>query len=97
MLEKSFRASRLFKALGNPVRYIIVEELCKNEELTPGQLSELVERPIANVSQHLMHLRSLDIVRFDSKQGNIEYRIKIKGICGLLKRAELCAASIPIK
>lgn len=49
------------KTMAHPKRLIIVTAL-KKKEMTVGEFSELLEMPIANVSQHLKALRDHDIV-----------------------------------
>lgn len=49
------------KTLANPKRLIIIRALAEGEK-TVGQFSEMLDLPIANVSQHLKALRDRDIV-----------------------------------
>lgn len=94
MLESTYRTSRLLKALGNPARYMIIKELSR-EQLTPSQLAIRLHRSPDNVSQHLMILRALDVVRFKTQGGNVLYRIKARDVPDLLRMAEKCAARLP--
>jgi ArsR family transcriptional regulator len=49
------------KTMAHPKRLIIVTAL-ENKEMTVGEFAELLDMPIANVSQHLKALRDHDIV-----------------------------------
>ena len=62
------------KTLANPTRLIIVTALEKRD-MTVGELSELVELPIANISQHLKLLRDKDIVTFRKDGQKVYYSL----------------------
>lgn len=49
------------KTIANPKRLLIVNAL-KDKEMTVSQFAELLDLPIANISQHLKALRDHDIV-----------------------------------
>jgi len=58
-------AERL-KAFGHPTRLLILAELLKGTKCV-NDMSELLDRPQPNVSQHLMALRESGLVGFDRK------------------------------
>lgn len=96
MEERSYRASRLLTALGNPLRFQIVEAL-KDGKKTPAELASLFNRSVSTVSGHLAVLRSLDVVRYDSEAGRVYYWLKRKQILDLLARAKRCADAMEMK
>lgn len=63
MTETSFRTARLFKVLGNPLRYRILIELFRAPR-TPGHLARLVHRPLPAVSRALTILHGVDLVAY---------------------------------
>jgi DNA-binding transcriptional ArsR family regulator len=63
MTETSFRAARLHKVLGNPLRYRILLELY-HAPCTPGQLARRVHRPLPAVSRALTILHGVDLVAY---------------------------------
>jgi len=96
MEELAFRATRIFDALRNPLRYRIVRLLQKSPR-TPGQLAEALRRPPANISQHLSVLKKLDIVRYNPTGHELLYRIKHPEVLGLLDMAEDCVGKMQIQ
>ena len=72
MREKlvTFKAE-LFKALANPLRIRILDEL-RTEELTVSEIRERLEVEMPNISQQLAVLRSKSLV-VGRKQGNNIY------------------------
>lgn len=62
------------KTLANASRLIIITALEKRE-LTVGELAEILEIPIANISQHLKLLRDKDIVSFRKDGQKIYYSL----------------------
>lgn len=72
MREKlvTFKAE-LFKALANPLRIRILDEL-RTEELTVSEIRERLEVEMPNISQQLAVLRSKNLV-VGRKQGNNIY------------------------
>ncbi len=62
------------KTLANSSRLIMITALEKTE-MTVGELAELLDLPIANVSQHLKLLRDKDIVSFRKEGQKIYYSL----------------------
>ena len=90
MEEMDFRATRLLKMLGNPVRYRIVQALGKGKK-TPGQLATLLQRPVGTISTHLAKLRALDVVRYKGDGKHVWYWLKTPETVGVLAQARQCA------
>lgn len=63
MTETAYRTARLFKILGNPLRYRILMALYRSPS-TPAELSRIVCRPVYAVSRALGVLRLTDLVSY---------------------------------
>ena len=96
MKEKEYRASRLMRELGAPIRYQIVKFL-EGGPKTVSQIATHVDRTLATVSHHLHILRTIDVVRYDTSKKNVIYRLKATMVPALLAVAERRAAKLEIK
>lgn len=96
MREKHYRASRLMRELGVPIRYQIVKMLEKGPK-TVGQLAQLLDPHPTTISHHLHILRAVDVVRYETKGRNAVYWLKAELVPALLAVAERCAAKLEIK
>lgn len=76
MKELSYRESRIARALGDPPKFAIVELLLKNEQSTPSEISHAIHRSKSTVSYHLSKLKSLEIVRYETRKKGVIYWIK---------------------
>jgi len=76
MKEALYRESRVAKALGEPARYVITHLLLKHGPLQVSEIVRRIRRSQPTVSHHLAVLRSLEIVRYDTKPEGIYYWIK---------------------
>ncbi|MGB7054865.1 MAG: metalloregulator ArsR/SmtB family transcription factor [bacterium] len=76
MKETMYRESRVAKALGEPARYVITHLLLKHGPLQVSEIVKRIRRSQPTVSHHLSVLRSLEIVRYDTKPEGIYYWIK---------------------
>lgn len=77
------------KTFSNPKRLEILD-LLKSGEMTVSALTEKLEVPKANVSQHLTVMRMMRILKTRRKGTNIYYRIantKITQACSLMQAA----------
>ncbi|NIM11204.1 MAG: metalloregulator ArsR/SmtB family transcription factor [Candidatus Aminicenantes bacterium] len=75
------------KTLANPKRLLIVQVL-KDGEKTVGDFSNLLELPIANVSQHLKALRDHDIVTARKEGQKVYYSLtdpRLVDACDLIR------------
>jgi DNA-binding transcriptional ArsR family regulator len=63
------QGAQIFKALGHPIRLLIVENLLEEEKCV-NDIHELVDVSQPNISQHLNILRFSGIVDF-RQQGNL--------------------------
>jgi hypothetical protein len=87
MQEKLYRQSRLCRLLGNPVVYSIVAALHEQEQMTPTQIVEVVDRSLGRVSALLGALRLADVVRYETGGGHTIYRLKHRAETGRLLKA----------
>ena len=55
---------KVFRAIGNEKRFLILRCLHKNKELSVGNLSEMINSPFRSVSKDLAILRSAELVQF---------------------------------
>ncbi len=62
---------RVFKAMGNERRLLILKHLFDKKQLTVGHISELIQLSFKSVSRHLSVLSSANLV--DSKKVNLNH------------------------
>lgn len=75
------------KSLANSKRLMMIAAL-RERERTVSEFSEILDLPIANVSQHLKALRDQDIVNFRKEGQKVYYDLKDKRLldaCNLIK------------
>jgi DNA-binding transcriptional ArsR family regulator len=72
--ELRVRAAALAKALGDPKRLCVVEELAKGER-SVGDLSRCIGCQVPNMSQHLSVLRGAGIVASRREGSTVFYRL----------------------
>lgn len=87
MNETDFRACRIFRALGNPLRYRLLLHLI-TAPATPGDLADNFLKPLSTISRHLTILRDLDIVRFKPDSHTNVYSVKYDRLADLLDEGE---------
>jgi len=90
MEEPSCRATRILKALGNPLRERILERIAEGP-VFPTDLAHAVQRSIFVVSRTLQLLRVLDLVCYVPRHGRLVYQLKHDYIRVLLAVARQCA------
>lgn len=83
---REFKAN-FFKALSNPIRIQIIDELRKGE-LTVNELKMKLEIEAPNVSQQLAVLRNNNIVKTRKEGNNIYYSIRHNIIFKMLDEAK---------
>ena len=76
MLELLYRESRVARALGEPVKFAIISLLLKQGTLTLSEIAKLIHRSKATTCYHLSKLKSLEIVRYETKEDGVNYWIK---------------------
>lgn len=81
--------AELCKTLANPKRLEILEILKEHREISVNELSELLEIPKANTSQHLAVLRQAGVVATRKDGINVYYSLrstKISEACSLTRQ-----------
>jgi DNA-binding transcriptional ArsR family regulator len=79
--------AEFFKALANPLRIRILDEL-RTEELTVSEIRDRLEVELPNVSQQLSVLRSKKLVVGRKQGNNIYYRCSDPSVFKLLDVAK---------
>lgn len=85
---QDFKAE-LFKAMANPVRIRILEELRLSGDLTVGELQQRVGVEPSNVSQHLGLMRRSGLVVASREGTSIRYTVASPRLFELLDVARL--------
>ena len=87
MIEERFRAIRLHKILGNPLRGKILRELhaCPR---TPTRLARLVNRPLPAISRALGILHVDGLIGYRSIGKYVLYHLRHPEVIALLELAE---------
>jgi len=75
--------SKIFKALGHPVRFYLVEKILKNKICVCALANEL-DMSVPSISKHFSVLKNAGIVEEEREGNNIYYRIKSNCITDLL-------------
>lgn len=60
---------KVFKAMGNERRFLILKHLLEKKELSVGQIAELINLSFKSVSRHLTVLASANLV--ECRQANL--------------------------
>lgn len=76
---------KIFKAMGNERRFLILKYLLKEKELTVGKISELINLSFKSVSRHLAILASANLVEVRQVNINRFYSINLKYTKGFIK------------
>lgn len=98
MLPKPFhntaRAAAIAHALSHPIRVQILESL--NEQgISVSELTEMLDRPQANISQHLAVLREVNLVEAEREGMSVQYRLNSPEVQQLVSSLHTLAAGIP--
>lgn len=91
------QASRVFKALGNPLRLTIVHTLLRDGCRNVGYLEQTCQMSQSCISQHLQKLRAEGIVCANRSGNEVYYRIcnpSIGVLIGAFLEQEGCHESV---
>jgi ArsR family transcriptional regulator len=80
------RLAKMLKALGNPVRFYIVQVLAEKQQCITGELVEFTTLAQSTVSQHLKVLREAGIVSGEFDGPATCYCLNAEGITWLKER-----------
>ena len=90
MPEISYRASRIFRALGNPKAYAFLKLLLQEEILSVHEICARLNRKQPGVSKMLRTLRDLDLIRYQREGSTAIYTFKDgESLQSMLGSAEL--------
>ncbi len=67
---------KIFKAMGNERRFLILGNLMQKKELSVGQIAELIDLSFKSVSRHLSVLYGADLIEVRQSGLNRFYSIK---------------------
>jgi len=70
---------KIFKALGNERRFLILKHLFNKKELTVGQISEFINLSFKSTSRHLSVLANVDLIKVRQVNINRFYSINDLG------------------
>ena len=59
---KRIEVIKIFKALGNERRFLIISHILDKKELTVSQISELISLSFKSTSRHLLVLKNANLV-----------------------------------
>jgi ArsR family transcriptional regulator len=82
------RLAQMLKALGNPVRFQIVETLAERQTCITNQIVETTPLAQSTVSQHLKVLREAGLVRGEVEGPATCYCLDVEGIRWLKEQIE---------
>jgi ArsR family transcriptional regulator len=82
------RLARMLKALGNPVRFYIVQVLAEKRMCITGELVEFTTLAQSTISQHLKVLREAGIISGDVDGTATCYCLDPQGIAWLKERID---------
>jgi ArsR family transcriptional regulator len=70
---------KIFKAIGNERRFLILKNLSNKGELSVGQISEIINLSFKSVSRHLSILYGADLIKVKQVNINRFYSINEPG------------------
>lgn len=76
---------KIFKAIGNERRFLILRYLIANKELTVGQISGLIKLSFKSASRHLAVLLNAELVSVKQVNLNRFYAINDKNLKDFMK------------
>lgn len=74
------KTAKVFKALGHPVRLLIVKHLMENESCFANQLVNLMPYSQPTVSRHLAELTNAGITKAEKKGSHLYFEINPVGL-----------------
>ena len=76
MLEILYRESRVARVLGEPAKFAIISLLLEHGAMSLSEIAKVIHRSKATTCYHLSKLKSLEIVRYETKTNGVYYWIK---------------------
>lgn len=68
--------ARVIKAMANPTRLFIVDELSR-KEICVGELTKMVGADVSTVSKHLLVLKNAGIVLDEKRGAQVFYKLRL--------------------
>ncbi len=87
LLKKYETWAEILKAIANPVRLFIIEELNKGEK-SLGEFNKLLHIDISTISRHLTTLKKAGVIESKKKGTQVYFRLKIPCVVNFLECAE---------
>jgi len=84
------RAAYVLKAVAHPVRISIIDLLNQKEEISVGEITDILEIDQALVSHHLIKMRDKGILGIRREGRNIYYRLTDKTITNIIACINEC-------
>jgi ArsR family transcriptional regulator, arsenate/arsenite/antimonite-responsive transcriptional repressor len=86
LTDSEQRLAQMLKALGNPVRFYIVQVLAEKQTCITGELQQFTTLAQSTVSQHLKVLREAGIISGEIDGPSTCYCLNAEGISWLKER-----------
>jgi ArsR family transcriptional regulator len=83
LTREEARLARMLKALGNPVRFRIMQYLASRQVCITGEIVEFTEMAQSTISQHLKVLREADLIHGEIEGPATSYCLNPEGILWL--------------
>ena len=85
--------AKLFRGFADPTRLAILESLLDGER-SVGEIAQLTENAVANVSAHLACLTGCGLVRSQRRGKFVYYQLQERRVRDLLKLADAILANV---
>jgi len=94
-MPNSLRSAAIAHALSHPVRIEILTMLGEEKKLSVSEMTRILARPQANISQHLAVLREVHLVDATREGMSVEYSLSKSAVKELITLLDQLAAEIP--
>lgn len=88
--EQITRATQMLKAISHPMRLQVLDLLCRESELTVGQIHDALGCEQAVISQHLKVMRDQDVIATTKVGTRVFYRVAHVNFTKLLDAISKC-------
>ena len=87
MKETEKRTVSIFRALGSPTRFKIIQ-LLSSATLCTSEIANILRKKSTTISKHLKILRDLDLVYYITRDKKVFNRLKKKRILSIIEEVE---------
>ncbi|NLY08892.1 MAG: winged helix-turn-helix transcriptional regulator [Tissierellia bacterium] len=77
--------AQLLKALSNPIRLCLMEQLVENGEMNVSEIMDCMGTTQSGLSQHLAKLRDMGLVESRKSGNQVFYTCENEELCDLIK------------